>query len=76
MTHRGGLKLSIIIWRIRRKGAKFPFALEPKNSLGGTGSNLLVYRRMTTVPLHNMTANLCGPITKEMLGKDCLIMPL
>jgi hypothetical protein len=36
MTHRGGLSLSIIIWRIGG-GAKFPFALGPKNSLGGLG---------------------------------------
>jgi len=36
MTHRGGLCLSIIIWRIEwRREAKFPFALGPKNSLGG-----------------------------------------
>ena len=35
MTHRGGLRLSIIIWRIGGGGAKFPFALGPKNSLGG-----------------------------------------
>jgi hypothetical protein len=34
ITHRGGLSLSIIIWRIGG-GAKFPFALGPKNSLGG-----------------------------------------
>jgi len=32
MTHRGGLSLSIIIWR---RGAKFPFSLGPKNYLGG-----------------------------------------
>jgi len=35
MTHRGGLSLSIVIWRIGGGGAKFPFALRPKNSLGG-----------------------------------------
>jgi hypothetical protein len=35
MTHHGGLSLSIIIWRIGGGGAKFPFALGPKNSLGG-----------------------------------------
>ena len=36
MTHRGGLSLSIIIWRIGGGGGdKFPFALGPKNSLGG-----------------------------------------
>ena len=35
MTHRGGLSLSIIIWRIVGGGAKFPFSLGPKNSLGG-----------------------------------------
>ena len=35
MTHRGGLSLSIIIWRIGGGGAKFPFALGPKHSLGG-----------------------------------------
>ena len=35
-THRGGLSLSIIIWRIGG-GAKFPFALGLKNSLGGSG---------------------------------------
>ena len=33
MTHRGGLNLSIIIWRIGG-GAKFPFALGSKNYLG------------------------------------------
>jgi hypothetical protein len=33
MTHHGGLSLNIIIWRIGG-GAKFPFALGPKNSLG------------------------------------------
>jgi hypothetical protein len=32
MTHHGGLSLNIIIWRIGG-GAKFPFALGPKNSL-------------------------------------------
>jgi len=32
--YRGGLSLSIIIWRIGG-GGKFPFALGPKNSLGG-----------------------------------------
>ena len=32
MTHRGGISLSIINWR---RGAKFPFALVPKNYLGG-----------------------------------------
>ena len=36
-THRGGLSLSIIIWRIGGRGTKFPFALGPKNSLGGPG---------------------------------------
>ena len=36
MTHRGELSLSIIIWRIvGGGGAKFPFSLGPKNSLGG-----------------------------------------
>jgi len=35
MTHRGGLRLSIIIWRIGGGGTKFPFVLGPKNSLGG-----------------------------------------
>jgi hypothetical protein len=35
MTHRGGFSLSIIIWRIGGGGAKLPFALGPKNSLGG-----------------------------------------
>jgi hypothetical protein len=35
MTHRGGLSLSIIIWRIGGGGAKFSFALRPKHSLGG-----------------------------------------
>ena len=34
MTHRGGLSLIIIIWRIGG-GGKFPFALGTKNSLGG-----------------------------------------
>ena len=39
MTHRGGLGLSIIIWRIGGGGrGKFPFALGPKNSLGGPGN--------------------------------------
>jgi hypothetical protein len=33
MTHRGGLSLSIIIWRIGG-GAKFPFALGSNNFLG------------------------------------------
>jgi hypothetical protein len=37
MTHHGGLSLNIIIWRIGG-GAKFPFALGPKNSLGGPGN--------------------------------------
>ena len=32
MTHLGGLSLGIIIWRM---GAKFPFSLWSKNSLGG-----------------------------------------
>ena len=37
MTHRGGLSLSIIIWRIGGGGGggKFTFALGHKNSLGG-----------------------------------------
>jgi hypothetical protein len=35
MTHRGGLSLSIIIWSIGGGGGEFPFALGPKNSLGG-----------------------------------------
>ena len=35
MTHRGGLSLSIIIWKIGGWGAKLPFALGPKNSLVG-----------------------------------------
>jgi len=35
MTHRGGLSLSIIIWRIGGGGAKFRFALGVQNSLGG-----------------------------------------
>ena len=35
MTHCGGLSLCIIIWRIGGEGAKFPFALGPKNYLGG-----------------------------------------
>ena len=37
MTHRGGLSLSIIIWRIGGGGTSFlfPFPLGPKNSLGG-----------------------------------------
>jgi hypothetical protein len=39
MTHRGGLSLSIIIWRIGGGGAKFPFALGPNNSLGGPVHN-------------------------------------
>ena len=34
MTRCGGLSLSIIIWRIGG-GGKFPFAMGPKNSLGG-----------------------------------------
>jgi hypothetical protein len=33
MTHRGGLSLSIIIWRI--EGGGIPFALGPKHFLGG-----------------------------------------
>ena len=37
MTHRGGLSLSIIIWRIGGGRAKFPFALGSKYSLGGPG---------------------------------------
>jgi len=35
MTHRGGLSLSIIIWRIGGEGGKFPFALGPKNYVDG-----------------------------------------
>jgi hypothetical protein len=34
MTHRGGISLSIIIWRIGGGGAKFPFVMGPTNSLG------------------------------------------
>ena len=48
MTHRGGLSLSIIIWRIGlRRGAKFPFALEPNNSLGGPVYMYSIYNRET-----------------------------
>jgi hypothetical protein len=39
MTHRGELSLSIIIWRIGGGGAKLPFALVLKHSLGGTAGN-------------------------------------
>jgi hypothetical protein len=41
MTHRGGLSFSIIIWRIGGGGAKFSFALGPKDSLGGPDNNKL-----------------------------------
>ena len=34
MTHRGGLSLNIIIWRIGGGGPSF-FSLGPNNSLGG-----------------------------------------
>jgi hypothetical protein len=36
MTHRGGLRLSIIIWRIEGEGQVF-FCPGAKNSLGGPG---------------------------------------
>ena len=41
MTHRGGLSLSIIIWRIGGGWGKFPFALGPKNSLGGPDTRFI-----------------------------------
>ena len=43
MTHRGGLSLSIIIWGIGGGGGgKFPFALGPKNSLGGPADHQML----------------------------------
>jgi hypothetical protein len=39
MTHRGGLGLSIIIWRMG--GAQLPFGLGPKNSLGGPATDIV-----------------------------------
>ena len=42
MTHRGGLSLSIIIWRIGGGGGggKSPFALGPNNSLCAHGHGI------------------------------------
>jgi hypothetical protein len=50
---RGGLSLSIIIWRIEGWGAKLPFALGPTNSLGGPGVHANHYTS-DAVPLDKM----------------------
>jgi hypothetical protein len=61
ITHRGGLSLSIIIWRIGG-GAKFPFALGPKNSL------LMCYvKKLYYYILHLLHLLLPGP-PREFLG--------
>jgi len=55
MTHRGGLSLSVIIWRIGG-GAKFPFALGPKKSLGGPAYRII--KNKTYLPL-KQTGYIC-----------------
>ena len=45
MTHRSGLSLSIIIWRIGG-GIKYPFALGPKYSLGGPDYRIYQFGEM------------------------------
>jgi hypothetical protein len=52
MTHRGGLSLSIIIWRIGGGGPKFPFVLGPKNYLGVTNVLLIQLHIRLLFELH------------------------
>jgi hypothetical protein len=52
MTYRDGLSLSIIIWR---RGAKFPFALGPKNFLGGP--DVTHYGPQSDFPHYNLTTH-------------------
>jgi hypothetical protein len=43
--------LNIIIWRIGG-GAKFPFALGPKNSLGGPAYNDIIFSQSAFISSH------------------------
>jgi hypothetical protein len=62
MIHRGGLSLSIIIWRRRGEG-KFPFALRPENSLGGPLLSPLLLVGLTKYPY---IRQLYPPLSKYM----------
>jgi hypothetical protein len=67
MTHRGGLSLSFIIWRIGGGGrGKFSFALGPKNSLGGP---VPVSSDMTTIGINLEQHDGC------LIGRNCLQIP-
>ena len=59
MTHRGGLSLRIIIWRIG-EGGQASFTLGPKNYLGGPGYHLCV--PLVVVTIHPLFP-LLWPIT-------------